>query len=135
MGKFSICIDIILHEILSIEWTKFYSRWQYSIVKYYLGQNFIIKFNEILSMDDISYEILSHGYYFIEDNILWYTYTYIRRQNLYLQRLMSWVFCVQLFEVSNDRVCCWYWYDCWLSIRKCITIHSPVCWEYGHRGN
>jgi hypothetical protein len=33
-------------------------------------QNFIIKFNEILSMDDISYEILSHGHYFIEDNIL-----------------------------------------------------------------
>jgi hypothetical protein len=25
-------------------------------------------------MDDISYEILSHGHYFIEDNILWYTY-------------------------------------------------------------
>ena len=33
-----------------------------------------IQFNEILSMDDISYEILSHGHYFIEDNILWYTY-------------------------------------------------------------
>jgi len=26
-------------------------------------------------MDDISYEILSHGHYFIEDNILWYTST------------------------------------------------------------
>jgi hypothetical protein len=26
-------------------------------------------------MDDISYEILSHGHYFIEDNILWYKYT------------------------------------------------------------
>jgi hypothetical protein len=25
-------------------------------------------------MDDISYEILSHGHYFIEDNILWYIY-------------------------------------------------------------
>jgi hypothetical protein len=36
------------------------------------GQNFIIKCNEILSKDDISYEILSHGHYFIEDNILWY---------------------------------------------------------------
>jgi hypothetical protein len=71
MGKFSICIDIILHEILSIEWTKFYSRWQYSIVKYYPGQNFIIKFNKILSMDDISYDILSHGHYFIEGNIVW----------------------------------------------------------------
>jgi hypothetical protein len=23
-------------------------------------------------MDDISYEILSHGHYFIEGNILWY---------------------------------------------------------------
>jgi hypothetical protein len=30
----------------------------------------LIKFNEILSMDDISDEILSHGHYFIEDNIL-----------------------------------------------------------------
>jgi hypothetical protein len=113
---------------LSIEWTKLNSSWQYFIVKYCPGHNFKIKFNKILSMDDISYEILSHGYYFIEDNMLWYTYTYIRRQNLYLQRLMSCVFCVQLFEVNNDRVCCWYWYDCWLSIRKCITIHSPVCW-------
>ena len=45
------------------------------LVKYCPGQNFIIKFNEILSMDDISYEILSHGHYFIEDNILWYKYT------------------------------------------------------------
>jgi len=34
------------------------------------SENFIIKFNEMLSMDDISYEILSHGHYFIEDNIL-----------------------------------------------------------------
>ena len=42
----------------------------YFIVKYCPGQNFIIKFNEILSMDDISDEILSHGHYFIEDNIL-----------------------------------------------------------------
>jgi intein/homing endonuclease len=33
-------------------------------------KNVTIKFNEILSMDDISYEILSHGHYFIEDNIL-----------------------------------------------------------------
>jgi hypothetical protein len=39
-------------------------------------KNFIIKFNEILSMDDISYEILSHGHYFIEDNILWYISPY-----------------------------------------------------------
>jgi hypothetical protein len=45
------------------------------VVKYCPGQNFIIKFNEILSMDDISYEILSHGHYFIEDNILWYIFT------------------------------------------------------------
>jgi hypothetical protein len=48
------------------------------IVKYCPGQNFIIKFNEILSMDDISYEILSHGHYFIEDNILWYKTTKTR---------------------------------------------------------
>ena len=56
-------VDIILHEILPIEWTKFYSSWQYFIF-HWPGQNFIIKFNEILSMDDISYEILSHGHYF-----------------------------------------------------------------------
>ena len=55
MSKFSICRNS-LHEILSIE-----------------RKNVTIKFNEILSMDDISYEILSHGHYFIEDNILWYT--------------------------------------------------------------
>ena len=42
-------------------------------MKYCPGKNFIVKFNEILFMDDISYEILSHGHYFIEDNILWYT--------------------------------------------------------------
>jgi hypothetical protein len=47
-------------------------------VKYCPGQNFIIKFNEILSMDDISDEILSHGHYFIEDNILWYKYTKLK---------------------------------------------------------
>jgi hypothetical protein len=60
---------------MSIEWTILYSSWQYFIVKYYPGQNFIIEFNEILSMDDISYEILSHGHYLIEDNILWYNVT------------------------------------------------------------
>jgi hypothetical protein len=54
MSKFSICRNF-LHEILSIE-----------------RKNVTIKFNEILSMDDISYQILSHGHYFIEDNILWH---------------------------------------------------------------
>ena len=41
--------------------------WQLTIfhsVKYCPKQNFIIEFNEILSMDDISYAILSHGHYF-----------------------------------------------------------------------
>jgi len=32
----------------------------------------------MLFMDDISYEILSHGHYFIEDNILWYETTKTR---------------------------------------------------------
>ena len=69
-------VDIILHEILSIEWTKFYSRWQYFIVKYCPGQNFIIKFNEILSMDHISYEILSHGHFHRGQYFMIHIYTW-----------------------------------------------------------
>ena len=76
-------------------------------MKYCPGQNFIIKFNEILSRDDISYEMLSHGHYFIEDNILWYI-TFIRyAQSQIIEKLNN----GQVLGLGSKKTAKWHKQD------------------------
>ena len=53
-------------------------------------------------MDDISYEILSRGYYFMEDNILWY------KKIRLIQSLKKFIFryqdLVELYSVSAEKI-------------------------------
>ena len=70
-------VDIFLHEILSIEWTNCYSSWQYFVVKYYPGQNFIIKW----------YANFVHGRYFLWNFVSWTLFH--RRQYFMIHMLYS----------------------------------------------